>query len=161
MWQNGKTYGKSAIWGVLPLNIDISISTKGIAAVLVVLYHFSMYFSINIKIAPTLFGYGSVALFFFWSGFGMTLGAQKETYLKTFWKNRLIKILTPFLIAAVIYTLFHCVGGEKYTFLSYISSLIFVNLVNHSWYIFALLIFCVIFYLVKKKIYNNTFGGIL
>lgn len=130
-----------------PLNMDLSLATKGIAAIGVIFTH-----TMGVSL-----GYLCVALFFFWSGYGMTRNAEKKPfYLKTFWKNRPVKLFVPYITAAVFYHAVKKLLGAGGSFKGFIGSVLkSEELVDNSWYVWALLIFMVIFFFWSKMRFSS------
>lgn len=134
-------------WGKLALNknrtltMDIAQATKGSASLLIMIGHVCKAYKDPLHVFPV--GWLGVALFFFWSGYGLMYGYKHKTgYLVNFWKSRLTKILIPFMTAAFIYTPIKWLLGDNGPYTG-IDGGIFVD---YSWYVFSLLLFTFCFY---------------
>lgn len=118
------------------------------------------YFYIPVK----YFAFPFVALFFFYSGYGLMSGLLKDKkYLNDFLKTRLPKILIPYLLFLAIDAIYLIVINN-FDFSIFIGDIIFAKKLNHLWYITVLISLYLLFYFVfsrfsiKKSIkYINIF----
>ena len=97
---------------VQSVNVDRTLSLRGILVLLIVLHHLSGVTSFP-GLSPsfrmlvsqfTFFGGGAVSMFFFISGYGLMASLHKKgkIYLDSFYKKRFLKLLPPLLIATCI-----------------------------------------------------------
>lgn len=100
-------------------------------------------------------GFWFVAVFFFFSGYGLFCGIKhKKDYLRFFWKKRIPSIVVPYATAVLtFYILRVVILQEKLSFtpkaiLERISSTFL--LVDYSWYVFGILVLYIIFYFSFK-----------
>jgi len=132
------------------LSIYNTTLIKGLGSILVVFCHLSHFYN-GVFLLPSLyyFGYASVGLFFFFSGFGlMKQYLTKKDYQIGFLKKRLGKILIPYAVFNVIYWIYYSLTGTVKSIGDI--CLGFVNgdpLVRYSWYIIEIIVFYVFFYL--------------
>lgn len=108
----------------------------------------------------TALGYLSVSVFFFLSGYGVTISYKKKgyDYIKTFPKKRLLSFYVVYLTALIIYLVYKLVviGTSAFNWLLVIKSLTFGGtFVNNGWYLQAILIFYIIFYFSFKFLKND------
>ena len=98
------------------------------------------------------FGWHWVALFFLCSGYGVTFGVNnKKDYMKGFLKNRLVKVLIPFVSAHIFYFAVKSLTGTVFTIRDLVLGLLGqLNVVEYSWYPIALAVMYIIFVLVWK-----------
>lgn len=147
-------------------NINIGKQTKGIAAILIILGHTINGYGLK-EFSWLNVGWLCVAIFFFWSGYGVMYSyVVKKEYLHYFWRDRVIKLFVPFLGIHIVYIVFKCLMGERYTFIDIILSVLGqCTIVDNAWYPVAVLIFYILFYYIfkrkislKKKILKTTVG---
>ena len=123
---------------------------KGICAVMVVMNHLFE--------EARLWGILAVAMFFFYSGYGLMQGyCNKENYFKGFWKKRIKKVLLPFWITNVIYILVYIfVKNNSYTASEIILSFFDASIMTTGWYMIAAIIMYAIFYIVFKYLKTSN-----
>ncbi len=135
------------------LSLNCSLKIRGALAILIVLHHLSLTirYTILFKVF-TLIGAPCVAIFFFYSGFGlMTNYVVRENYLKAFVSKRILKILIPYVLSFFITWLGYLLTKYKYTPREVINSLFDGDpVVRYSWYVLTILIFYTVFYLSCK-----------
>lgn len=133
------------------LDLDTASSVKGICAILILIGHCVSAVQSNLTFLNV--GWYCVGFFFFWSGYGVTNGfLEKPDYLSLFWKVRLVKLFTPFLVANVMYIGVRSIFGIKTTFLQLLLSFLGqCTIVDNSWYPIAIILFYFAFYVVFKK----------
>ena len=140
---------------------------KGLLAILIIMHHLSIYIKdvILFKIL-TIIGIIAVSAFFFYSGYGlMTSYLKKESYIKDFLNKRIMKIVIPYIIA-IMFTGLAYLLTRQLTPRKIFNSLVEGEpIVRFSWYVLAIIILYVVFYLSakflkKKKMINiAVFGG--
>lgn len=144
-----------------------SNSIRGLLAIMIVFHHISQGMDLSLYGYPLfqISGPLIVALFFFYSGYGLLYSyIHKKDYMKNFIVKRIPSIYIPFVSANFLYLMFHiCILGTTYSPVSFIKCLLGINLVNGIfWYIWILLLFYVIFYVLftsfslKKAMYSMT-----
>lgn len=139
-------------------SVEQSKALQAVAALMIILHHtvqsITAYGSVW-KGPVTLwnsFGYLFTSIFFFFSGFGLYKSYKtKEHYLDGFLKNRLPKILIPFMLANILYLLFASQG--RVNELRYvITSLFGFTLLNrNAWFVVELIFLYLAFYICMKK----------
>ena len=80
------------------LSFDNTTVTRGIAILMVVVHHLSLWFGTNVL---TSWGGGGVAIFMILSGYGLTMSYQKSG-VKRFWWKRFVGIFIPWLVVILI-----------------------------------------------------------
>ena len=95
----------------------------------------------------------------------MTSYLKKENYLKDFWNKRIMKIVIPYIIA-IIFTILAYLLTRQLSLRKIFNSLVEGEpVVRFSWYVLAIIILYIVFYLSakflkKKKMINiAVFGG--
>lgn len=141
---------------ILDFSSDISLSLKGILALLIVLHHSSQPLCNNgVKFFFDFWYWGPaiVGMFFFLTGYGLTRSVMtKDGYMKTFFKKRFLKLLPPYIIAIVIYQCYlACAGRFDWTVLTD-NFLKGIPPLTNSWYIIAIIFFYLLFYAVFRTI---------
>ena len=98
------------------LSFDITTVMRGIAILMVVIHHLSLWFGTNIL---TSWGGGGVAIFMILSGYGLTMSYQKSG-VKRFWWKRFVGIFIPWLVVILMtmqpWTLYNQEWFWKYLF---------------------------------------------
>jgi len=136
--------------------MDNSKILKGILAIMIIFHHSSLVFEFNVSGEIVHFfqdiGFILTGIFFILSGYGVRrqLEVKGRDYFKNFWKNRLKKIVVPYLILSVFcYVLRLILGG--YGFDVFWTKLLLGDFpIPYSWYIIALLSEEFIFYLTYR-----------
>ena len=122
---------------------------KGLLALLIIIHHLSIYIKDTILLKVfTIVGAIAVSAFFFYSGYGlMTSYLKKENYLKDFWNKRIMKIVIPYIIA-IIFTILAYLLTRQLSLRKIFNSLVEGEpVVRFSWYVLAIIILYVVFYL--------------
>jgi len=122
-------------------------SIKGVFAFIIVMSHMLQY--ITISNAPdrfagtiiTAIGQLMVAMFFFYSGYGISESSRnKQGYMKSFFKNRILKTLVHFDLAIILFIIFNAFIGVRYsperTLLSFVG---WSSIGNSNWFVFCTL----------------------
>lgn len=87
---------------------------KGIAAIIIMLHHISFRLSnLPVYVKPIWYiAFPIVGFFFFMSGYGLTCGLlQKRNYLQGFLSKRLLNIIAPYVIVAIVWIGLEIIGG--------------------------------------------------
>lgn len=132
------------------LSKDFTTTVKGICALVVVFVHFPGKCGNSLQDAVGSFAYVAVTLFFLFSAFGMFYSYERGGYMTSFWRNRLVSLLTPQLFVNVAFWALLFVFGLSSQFQRLWS-------VNN--YIVILLEYCAAFYVlafVKDKFFKST-----
>lgn len=137
--------------GVRLHNFDIreTLPLRGILALCVFLNHLSAHLD---AASPwvldfEMFGTPSVACFFLLGGYGLAYSVKTKgaSYLDGFFRKRLTKLLWPFTIVIIIYQLYRMMCGTFSWYGMLVEPLPF------SWFIYALLVWYIGFYLCFKN----------
>lgn len=146
------------------LSLESCNMLRGFFAVTVVFHHLSQIFKTGI-IFPLFRNFGtiSVAVFFFFSGYGlMKKYITDENYKKGFLLRRLTVIVIPYIIITAIYWAYNIIIGNRYSLTD-----IFIAIWNgspiaiNSWYIINIIIFYTVYYfmmLICRKKYFAIIG---
>ena len=141
-------------WQTDYLSLNKTTSIKGIFTVLVFLSHAISYSAqplandIGARILSFL-GQMIVVLFFFYSGFGIMeqYGRRGESYLKSFFKNRVLKLLIHFDLAVLLFFIVQLILGNQYAISDYIFRWIgWTSIGNSNWFIFDILVLYLFIY---------------
>ena len=145
------------------VGVEQATCIKGIFTAVVLLSHLRQY--IEIKTLPdsivegilNLIGQLMVAVFFFYSGFGIIQSKWKKTdYTKTFLKSRFLKTLVHFDVAVFCYFLLSLAMGTQYSLTDYLFCWIgWTAIGNSNWFVFVMLcmyIITAIAFSAEKKI---------
>lgn len=131
------------------LEQEQTTAVKGIFAIVIFLSHTKNYVALSNGIGDRLFdiiiyaiGQTMVAVFFFYSGYGVAESyRQKPLYDKQFFKNRILKTLVHFDLAVVLYMILNLIIGRRIPVKRFLLSLVgWVSIGNSSWFICVLLI---------------------
>ncbi|MBR2384919.1 MAG: acyltransferase [Clostridia bacterium] len=153
---------------------------KGLFAVIIVFSHLRGYISLPSNIYNDAFSYTinfigqlMVALFFFYSGFGIMKSYEKNNdYQKGFIKKRVVKVLVEFDVAVLLYLILSLIIGSYYDWSNYVFCWIgWKSIGNSNWFVFVILLLYVITYLsffvikrvkdIKKPLYLAIITTIL
>lgn len=98
-------------------------------------------------------GWYCVALFFFFSGWGIAFGYKnKKEYMRMFLYKRLPKIIIPFFSAHVIYFIVKSIKGIQFNFFDIIEGMLGnCNIVDNSWYPVSIIIFYIVFWAIFSR----------
>ncbi len=140
---------KNDVSGNFFLSKDFTTTVKGICALVVVFVHFPGDFGNALQDAIGSFAYVAVTLFFLFSAYGMFYSYERGGYLRSFWRNRLVSLLTPQLCVNIAFWVLLLVHG-----LSPVAK----DLWQVNNYIIILLEYCVAFYavvLIKDRFFKT------
>ena len=144
------------------LSPEITKSEKGIAAILILLHHLSQ----RVKVSgPFLImgyiGFILVAVFFFISGYGLSYGMRnKQNYLEGFFRKRLLPVLIPYWIVNTIDIIFYLSTGMIFTPMQYVLSYIGADIITGTWFVTAILVLYLIFWVAFKSKNSYTVLGL-
>lgn len=93
---------------------------KGIFAVSILLHHIAQFNPVElpyyVHILVQSMGYLSVSVFFFFSGYGLSLQYRKnKDYLKHFLRHRVLSLYGKYLFIMLLYLLFFLCIGRRFT----------------------------------------------
>ena len=153
------------------LSVSNTTSVKGIFAVLVMFSHIKGYLDFGNGFLDTSYvqitgflGQTIVALFFFYSGYGIMEGVKKKPkYFNTFIEGRLVKTLFHFDLAVMLYYLM-CVLVIDYPvpFTRLVGALIGIaSIHNSNWFVFCTLILYVFVFFMFRLFKNRHVLAIL
>lgn len=135
---------------------------RGIFAILVVIHHLYQYSGLlrgtYIGVFLQLFGFLSVAVFFFLSGFGLMFSANKKNYINHFFQRRFLPLYCFYVFLIVLYSLWTLLLEKEVSFSRIIQSFLFgKTIVTNGWYLQATFVMYLIYLLVFKifKSYKN------
>ncbi len=147
------------------LEMENGNKIRGLLSVLIVIHHLSL----NIRYAFILkafsiIGIVCVAIFFFYSGYGLMLNYSKcDNYLKSFFSKRLMKIILPYLVSMLMTWLGYLLIKYKFTPREMLNSIFDGNpFVRYSWYVLTIIVLYIVFFLSGKifKSPKKMLGGI-
>lgn len=147
---------------------DNTEAIRGLLALSIILCHLTSRVDYQLPVIRfVVMGVIGVAAFFFLSGYSLAKAAQKKEYFSHFLARRISKILIPYLLFLSFYILVMCLFFE--TSLQEIAHCFLIGSpVSNSWYVIAIMIFYVFFYLSffwtdfqeGKKVKKSLFVGI-
>ena len=124
-------------------------SMKGLFAVIIVFSHSLGYVTLSSGVIDSSFrfvissiGQLMVALFFFYSGYGIISSyAKKNGYSKTFLQKRVAKVLVEFDVAVLLYLVLSFILGHYYHWSNYVFCWIgWKGVGNSNWFVFVVLL---------------------
>lgn len=152
------------------MSMEKTTSIKGIFLLLVFSSHINSYISFNdildlplITINKKL-GQLIVTMFLFYSGYGIyeSIKRKKDSYIKKFPKERILKLLVNFGLAVLLFLLANLLIGRHYDIKTILLSFIgWKSLGNSNWYIFCILIMYVITYISFKVFEDKHMQAII
>lgn len=153
-------------WNENYLSLETCKSWRGFFAVVVVLHHLSQLAKGGVIFYElTKVGILAVAVFFFFSGYGLQKKyIQSRNYQKRFLLRRLPTVLFPYIIITAVYWLVNAASGTAYS-----PKDIFIKtfvkgdpIVSYSWYIIVILMFYIVFAILMiacRKPWIMIMGG--
>ena len=126
---------------------------KGIAAIIIMLHHISFRLSnLPVYVKPIWYiAFPIVGFFFFMSGYGLTCGLlQKKKYLQGFLSKRLLNIIAPYVIVAIVWIGLEIMGGQTPT--RAIAEAFTIRYIQPLWFIWVIIAVYIVFYAV----FNHT-----
>lgn len=145
---------------------DTTNNLKGLAVIIVVFHHISLYLTEG-SIFTFIFrnaGFLAVSIFLFMSGYGLTVQKiKKENYLKGFIFNKIIKLYLIFFISNITVTIINNLFLQtSYNIKDIISSSMRMNFSNgrELWFV-AIILFCYLSFYICFKFFDYKKGLIL
>lgn len=142
------------------LSPDNTTCLKGIFAVFVLIHHLYQYSGLfhnsPVGMIFQAFGYLSVGMFFFYTGYGMMFSKDKEGYVKTIGKKRILPLYIFYVFLILLYLLWQLVLQYQITPSLILQSFLFgKTIVPLGWYLqvtfVVYLILWAVFSLVKSE----------
>lgn len=132
------------------LSIESCNNVRGIAAIIILVHHLSQELTSGVILGSFIrAGYLAVALFFFFSGYGLQKRYMQspETYANKFLSKRFNKILIPYIVIFVFYCLVYVLNGDMEIIKERLELLKYGGLlVPYSWYVIVCLVFYLFYY---------------
>lgn len=134
---------------------------RGISVILIILYHLTISGVDNIFMFVFAFGqFIGVAMFFFLSGYALTEQYQikGDNYLKGFLFKKISRIYVTYLVVFVLYLIYDIFWNNANNITQYniLTSLLSFSFESHRlWYLFAQVIFYIMFYASFKASKRN------
>lgn len=123
---------------------------KGIAAIIIMLHHISFRLSnLPVYVKPIWYiAFPIVGFFFFMSGYGLTCGLlQKKNYLQGFLSKRLLNIIAPYVLVAIVWIGLEIIGGGQ-TPTRAIAEAFTIRYIQPLWFIWVIIAVYIVFYAV-------------
>ena len=141
-------------WNEAYLSKETTSTINGLFIALVFLSHFSQYSTYMSNYVGQRLGQLIVVMFLFYSGYGCMVQymAKGRAYLQTFPKKRVLSTLVNFGIAVAIFVVVGLLLGKSFSIKQVALSFVCWDSVgNSNWYIFAILLCYLAFWLVFDK----------
>jgi len=145
------------------LSPKVTSPIKGVCALLVMLHHISQRLDPMESSIYQNIGFLAVAIFFFYSGYGLTVNRlTKPNYMHPFLRRRVTSMLIPFFATNILYVLaFSVIGAGNYNPLLLISQVFGKDQLNvNAWYIVALFWFYVAYWVSFRFLKSERKGWI-
>ena len=142
-------------WNGAYLSKETTSTINGLFITLVFLSHFSQYSTYMSNYVARWLGQLIVVMFLFYSGYGCMVQykAKGRSYLQTFPKKRVLSTLVNFDIAVAIFVVVGLLLGKSFSIKQVALSFVCWDSVgNSNWYIFAILLCYLAFWLVFDKL---------
>lgn len=132
-------------------------AVRGILAISIVLCHLTARVERELPfVSMSIMASVGVGLFFIFSGYSLVVSLKnKPNYMNGFLKKRFVNLGIPYLILILIYIFVRCVFFDV-PFKEILTRTVKGDLISNSWYMVAILVFSVIFWLVFRKKGFNT-----
>lgn len=147
------------------LSVQSAAMLRGLFAMVVVCHHLAQNTSAGITFRHFAYvGYLAVAVFFFFSGYGLQKKYMRDaSYSQQFLQRRIPTVLIPYAIMTAVYWLAYAVRGEVYSLADVVRSLWNGSpLDGNSWYIINILVFYFVFWILMhicKRRYAAMIAG--
>lgn len=154
-WRHGKSTG----YRLRQFDTVDTQPLRGIMALLIVATHVSFKYSTeHFAVGFTSFGAPIVSVFFFLSGYGLCIQYSRKgnEMLNGFVKKSLKKILPSFLLASAIWIGISYFIWDLNPVAQLVNLIIFRPPLPYSWFIYALLIFYMGFYLIFRFVKSDV-----
>jgi len=146
------------------LSKDSTGALKGVLCVVIFFHHFAGFFESFDIIYYILVhsGFLAVALFFFISGYGLAVSAKsKQGYVETFLPRRLLRVLVPYWVCLLLYTLaslaFNLYTKSPVNLKNFLLSLAGAGeIAENSWFVPAIVFLYVLFWLCIRFFKRKT-----
>lgn len=127
-------------------------AVRGILAISIVLCHLTARVERELPfVSMSIMASVGVGLFFIFSGYSLIVSLKaKPNYMSGFLKKRFINLGIPYLILILIYIFVRCVFFDV-PFKEILTRTVKGDLISNSWYMVAILVFSVVFWLVFRK----------
>ena len=142
-------------WNGAYLSKETTSTINGLFIALVFLSHFSRYSIYMSNYVGQRLGQLIVVMFLFYSGYGCMVQymAKGRAYLQTFPKKRMLSTLVNFDIAVAVFVVVGLLLGKSFSIKQVALSFVCWDSVgNSNWYIFAILLCYLAFWLVFDKL---------
>lgn len=143
------------------LEVSSFKQVRGIATLLIILHHISQRDAFQYSTKELFFfnniGYLLVTIFFFSSGYGLTMSAKtKPNYINTFIKKRLPKILIPFFVTNIIFAIYRLISQAMPLPQILLGIFGIVNINENGWYPIVILIMYLVYYFATKLLKKDS-----
>lgn len=137
----------------LYLSKEYTRCLRGLFAILVVAHHLYQYSGLLkrtfIGEILTISGALSVAVFFFFSGYGLMLSSNKERYIQCFLRTRFFPLYCFYIVIVVLYSLWTLILGGTISLKQIAQSFLFGGtIVTNGWYLQATFVFYLLYWLI-------------
>lgn len=143
---------------------------RGIFAILIVVHHLYQYTGLfwGSYIGDVLqaMGFLCVAAFFFFSGYGLMLSSNKDSYIDSFFRRRFIPLYSFYVVLIIFYSLWSLLLEKQVSTQQVAQSFFFGDtVVTNGWYLQATFVAYLIYYFcfkflktAKMKIFSFSIG---
>lgn len=112
---------------------------RGIFSILVVIHHLYQYSGLfrgmYIGVFLQLLGFISVAMFFFFSGYGLMFSSQRKNYIDGFFIKRFLPLYCFYVFLIVLYSIWTLLIEQEFSFTLFVQSFFFgKTIVTNGWY---------------------------
>ena len=136
---------------------------RGLLAITVIFHHLALRTTGGILFHQfTRVGFLAVAMFFFFSGYGLQKSyiASRE-YRKHFLLHRIPPVLFPYVIVTALFWIMYAIGGRFLSVQEIILAIINGSpIVSFSWYIINILIFYIVFWFLMI-LFGSNYNGMI
>ena len=124
---------------------------KGLVAILVVVHqlyqYMGLFYGSYLGVIFQTIGFLCVAMFFFYSGYGLMLSSRKEHYMETFFRKRFWPLYTFYAVLILLYSLWTILLDGQFSLRLVLQSFVFGGtVVTNGWYLQALFVAYLLFY---------------
>lgn len=141
---------------LLDFNAERTLPLRGVLALLIVAHHLAQIAKMRGAPWPMTefspWGPMVVGMFLFITGYGLMVSYRRKgaAYLRGFIPHRLAKLLPPFLVATLVWRLLMKLQYGEGMLASFATLASGAGPMPNSWFVFAILLFYVFFYIVAR-----------
>ncbi len=144
------------------LSVNSTKALKGYFAICILFHHLYQHtFDGNVTTFGCIMqylGFLSVAMFFFFSGYGLQTSYEKkgDKYIESFFVTKIVPFYCIYVLLSIFYFIVNILITKKLDFVLLLKSFCFMeNVISKGWYLPIIIYFYVAFFLIYKYVKKN------